>query len=117
MVELSDVLNQLPIHTDRPDRVRFRNPNGVYMKLCNFLALDPTYHGKGLERGGRLEQQIWNDFHNDPIELRRLANSIRAGYQRIMADGVIGRPLMVRRIAATHRQIDGCGGLSPLRCS
>src|SRR6266851_9937374 len=51
------------------------------MKLCNFLALDPTYHGKGLERGGRLEQQIWDEFHNDPLELRRLANSIRAGYQ------------------------------------
>jgi hypothetical protein len=32
------------------------------MKLCNFLALDPSYHGKGLERGGRLEQQVWSEF-------------------------------------------------------
>lgn len=81
VIELSNILNQLPIHADRPDRVRFRNANGVYMKLCNFLALDPTYHGKGLERGGMLEQQIWNEFHDDPLKLRRLANSIRTGYQ------------------------------------
>jgi 5-methylcytosine-specific restriction protein A len=58
VVELSKVLDELPIHQDRPDRPRFRNPNGVYMKMCNFLALDPTYGGKGLERGGRLEQEI-----------------------------------------------------------
>ena len=35
------------------------------MKLCNFLALDPGYHGKGLERGGRLEQTVWNEFSAD----------------------------------------------------
>lgn len=52
VVELSGILNRLPIHADRPDRARFRNPNGVYMKMCNFLALDPTYEGKSFEQGG-----------------------------------------------------------------
>jgi 5-methylcytosine-specific restriction protein A len=80
VVELSKILNGLPIHAERPDRARFRNPNGVYMKLCNFLALDPSYHGKGLERGGRGEQQVWNDFHHDRAALRRLAEAIKAGY-------------------------------------
>jgi Adenylate and Guanylate cyclase catalytic domain len=56
------------------------------MKLCNFLALDPTNHGKERERGGRLEQQIWNEFHDGPLGLRRLANSIRAGYQSESAE-------------------------------
>jgi 5-methylcytosine-specific restriction protein A len=58
IIELSEILNQLPIHTDRPDRASFRNPNGVYMKLCNFLALDSSYHGKGLERGDLREQEV-----------------------------------------------------------
>ena len=34
----------------------FRNPNGVYMKLANFQALDPIYTSvgkKGLARGGK----------------------------------------------------------------
>jgi 5-methylcytosine-specific restriction protein A len=31
VVELSEVLNALPIHTVRPDAEKFRNPNGVAM--------------------------------------------------------------------------------------
>lgn len=30
VIELSAVLNALPIHTDRPDREKFRNPNYRY---------------------------------------------------------------------------------------
>ena len=43
VIELSDVLNALPIHTVRPNEERFRNPNGVAMKLGNLAALDPSY--------------------------------------------------------------------------
>ncbi len=57
ITELSSLLNRLPIHTERPDAARFRNPNGVYMKLCNFLRFDPTYPGKGLTSGGRAEAE------------------------------------------------------------
>jgi predicted HNH restriction endonuclease len=39
---------------------------------------------------GRLEQQIWNEFHNDPSELRRLVNSTRAGYQSKSAQPTAG---------------------------
>ena len=35
IIELSEVLNSLPIHKDRPDEVKFRNPNGVGLKLSN----------------------------------------------------------------------------------
>jgi len=83
VIELSNILKQL--HIDRPDKVRFRNPNGVYMKLGNFLAAGPNYHGKGLQRGGKLEKQIWEEFHIDPLELHRLANAIKAGYQSTAA--------------------------------
>lgn len=66
---LSKVLNALPIHTDRPDVARFRNSNGVYMKLCNFLRFDPTYKGTGLRAGGILEEQIWKEFGHDRARL------------------------------------------------
>lgn len=49
IIELSELLNQLPIHSNRPDEEKFRNPNGVTLKLGNFLALDPNYLGKGME--------------------------------------------------------------------
>ena len=79
--QLSEILNRLPIHPDRPDPQRFRNPNGVYMKLGNFLSLDPSYQGVGLQRGGRLERKIWEEFAGDSEHLRRIAEAIVLGYE------------------------------------
>jgi len=77
VIELSELLNKLPIHANRPDVVRFRNPNGVYMKLCNFLRFDPSYSGTGLARGGKLEKQIWQEFANDRLRLSQVAKAIK----------------------------------------
>jgi len=78
VIKLSELLNQLPIHQDRPDETRFRNPNGVNMKLCNFLRFDPGYEGTGLQRGSRLEKEVWEDFFPNQQRLRSLASTIRA---------------------------------------
>lgn len=79
IVALSEVLNSLPIHPQAEHREKFRNANGVYMKLCNFLRFDPNYTGKGLERGGKLEQEIWNEYANNTSELKAIAAAIREG--------------------------------------
>lgn len=76
VVKLSQTLNSLTVHKARPDKLRFRNPNGVYMKLCNFLRFDPDYHGVGLQRGGKLEQEIWNEFASNLSFLREVAQEI-----------------------------------------
>jgi 5-methylcytosine-specific restriction protein A len=58
----------------------FRNPNGVYMKAMNFRRFDPVYTSqgkKGLERGGRLEAEVWSDFISRPQLLAETANAIR----------------------------------------
>lgn len=78
IIELSEVLNRLPIFKIRPDQVRFRNPNGAAMKLGNILAIDPSYHGKGLKGGGKLEKVVFEEFQNNRGELRNIANTIRA---------------------------------------
>jgi len=79
VIELSELLNSLPIHTTRPDVERFRNPNGVALKLANFSALDPNYPGVGMRRGGRRDQHVWARFSNNRDELARLALAIRSG--------------------------------------
>lgn len=79
IIALSQLLNALPIHTDRPDVPRFRNPKGVSMKLSNFLRLDPTYLGVRLEREGKMEETIWDEFAKDRDRLHLLAEAIRAG--------------------------------------
>lgn len=46
------------------------------MKLTNFLRFDPQYLGKGLERGSKLDEEVWNDFSSDIEKLKMTANSI-----------------------------------------
>lgn len=77
-VELSRILNALPIHGHRPDAKRFRNPNGVYMKLCNFLRLDPEYKGKGLRAGGKADVGVWSEFASERKRLAKTAAGFRA---------------------------------------
>ena len=78
VMKLSQLLNDLPIHADRPDAVRFRNPNGVKLKLANFRALDRPGHG--MSRGGQLDRTVWREFVDDHQRLSQLATAIRAGY-------------------------------------
>ena len=85
IIELSDLLNDLPIHDDRKQNVKFRNPVGVSMKLRNLLRFDPTYRGRGLERGGQLEEVVWKDFGLDRERLRRTAQAIRENYRELVA--------------------------------
>jgi 5-methylcytosine-specific restriction protein A len=80
ITELSQVLNSLFGGTAR-DAALFRNPNGVYMKLANFRAVDPlhTSQGKrGLSRGGHGVEEVWAEFAEHPAELNALAAAIRA---------------------------------------
>jgi len=78
VVELSRVLNLLPIHQDRGSYGTFRNPNGVAMKLGNFARFDPDYSGVGLQRGGQREEEVWDHYATDPDDLRRAAQEIRS---------------------------------------
>lgn len=77
-VELSQVLNALPLRGEQEGSETYRNPNGVAMKLANFARLDPDYHGSGLTRRGRREEAVWERFHDDPDELHRVAEQLRA---------------------------------------
>ena len=76
VIELSKTLNQLPIHEERSDAVKFRNPNGVGLKLSNFLAIDPQYEGKGMESYSKLDKEIFEEFQNDKIRLSQIARTI-----------------------------------------
>ncbi|MCG3771892.1 MAG: hypothetical protein JW384_03089 [Nitrosomonadaceae bacterium] len=77
--DLSSLLNGLPIHPEWRFTPRFRNANGVAMKLANFLALDPAYQGVGLDATSAGDREIWAEFHDKPHLLATLAQSIRAG--------------------------------------
>ena len=71
------MLNKLPVHKDRPQEELFRNPNGVYMKMCNYLRLDPSNDAVGLRAGGKLEEVVWKEFADDRERLSQVAAAIR----------------------------------------
>jgi 5-methylcytosine-specific restriction enzyme A len=77
VIEVSEILNKLPIHKDRADNIKFRNPNGVSMKLNNFKAIDPEYTGKGMDRFSKLDEKVFFEFQNNITKLREIADQIR----------------------------------------
>jgi 5-methylcytosine-specific restriction protein A len=77
IIALSALLNTLPIHSKDLQQTSFRNANGVYMKLCNFLRFDPDYHGSGLKAGAKLEEAIWSEFSTDKGLLSKVATAIK----------------------------------------
>lgn len=79
VVELSAALNALEIHTERPDAERWRNPNGVALKLANFAHFDPGYPGRGMDRGSALDRRVFDRLKPYPDLVSRLASDIRAG--------------------------------------
>lgn len=83
IIALSETLNSLPLHPQSQHGEKFRNPNGVYMKLCNFLRFDPGCSGTGLLRGGKLEKEIWEEFSGDRVRLASIASAIRAGVKEV----------------------------------
>jgi 5-methylcytosine-specific restriction enzyme A len=88
VIELSDTLGRLAAAEGRAGAGgRFRNPNGVGMKLGNLARLDPDYAGagrRGLAHGGKADEEVWRDFVADPEGLRAAA-AIRAA----IAEGVV----------------------------
>jgi len=79
--ELSELLNRLPIHGPELRDHTFRNANGVGLKLSNFLAIDPAYEGKGMQRYGKLDERIFREFAQDRARLHRIAARIRQTMQ------------------------------------
>lgn len=85
IIALSDLLNKLPIHAKSETEENFRNPSGVYMKLCNFLRFDPTYPGSGLKAGSKLDQDIWDEFADDRRNLAIIAQAIKSNAALLLA--------------------------------
>jgi 5-methylcytosine-specific restriction enzyme A len=81
VAELTKLLGKLAALRGGNVGPKFRNENGVYLKMMNFRRFDPIFlaQGKtGMQRGGKLEEEIWNEFANDVPGLREAAALIRA---------------------------------------
>ncbi|CAM1365849.1 conserved hypothetical protein [Tenacibaculum litopenaei] len=78
VIELSEILNKLPIHKERKEDIKFRNPNGVGLKLSNFKAIDPDFNGKGMSSYSKRDREIFFEFKGKNDELKSIANQIKS---------------------------------------
>ncbi|AWI25222.1 HNH endonuclease [Flavobacterium pallidum] len=78
IIALSELLNKLPIFMEKPDGAKFRNPNGVSLKLSNFMAIDPNHKGKGMKSYSKLDKEVFEEFGRDRRKLREMANRIKS---------------------------------------
>ncbi|MCC8173648.1 MAG: HNH endonuclease [Odoribacter sp.] len=78
IIELSDTLNRLPQNKGQRElNPKFRNPNGVQLKLSNFKAIDPSYSGTGMSSYSREDERVFNEFYLNRERLKKTARRIR----------------------------------------
>ncbi|WP_211115127.1 EVE domain-containing protein [Nitrospirillum amazonense] len=62
-----------------------RVPTGVYNKVMNFRALDPTDPRKGLSGGGVTDRRVWDEFF-DPAAQRINVDAVEREFARLWGD-------------------------------
>lgn len=68
VIEASREIRNLSINREYSNNdPKFRNPNGVALKLANFLFLDPNYFGKGMKGCSVLDKKIFKEFYMTDI--------------------------------------------------
>ncbi len=77
VIELSELLNKLPIHEQNIQNEKFRNTNGVQLKLSNFKAIDPDFKGKGMSSYSKNDKKVFFEFMGKNEELHAIANQIK----------------------------------------
>ena len=88
---LSSILKRLPFHPLSNREKNFRSPDSVYLKLCNFLHLDPEYlqEGKiGLNAGSKLDREVWDRYTTARHELASLAAAIKSNFNNLEPDSI-----------------------------
>lgn len=78
VIELSDLLQLMPIHPEETRTELFRNPNGVARKTVDITSRHPGYRGKPTN-GNMLDVEVLNAFLTRPAEMAKVAQHIRDG--------------------------------------
>ena len=69
---------------------RFRNRDGVALKMHNFSSINPDKPEGGMSHGSQLDQKIWDAWAHRPDELSEVVRAIRASATRQEISGDTG---------------------------
>ena len=77
IVQLSDLLKKLSAYPPELQGDKYRNPNGVYLKMMNLRAIQAEGH-HGMNAYSQLDAAVWRDYVDDLPRLHAEAEAIRA---------------------------------------
>jgi len=96
VIKCSKIIRNLEINKDYSDKSSvFRNPNGIALKLANFLYLDPNYAGKGMKGYSKLDKLVFEDYMNNQNELIELIQKFTSLTYKV---GMKGSPMGEKNI-------------------
>lgn len=75
-IEMSALLQTLPIHPAEVRSDNFRNPSGVARKTADIVTHRPDYQGSPT-KGGAIDKVVLNEFLADPPGMHALAVALR----------------------------------------
>lgn len=75
---LSDLLRSIEVERHLADEPKFRNPAAIRLQIANFVSIDPEAETSGTARGGREDQEVWDEFARDQARVARVAKAIRS---------------------------------------
>ena len=76
VVELSSLLQRMPLHPQEARQHNFRNANGVARKTADIATSHPDYRGRRTN-GNSLDRKVLDEFRARPDVMHALAESIR----------------------------------------
>lgn len=92
LAELSAFLNTM--FRGRIAGEKYRNSNGVYMKMMNFRRFDSDYTADGrvgLTKGNKEEELVWHEYSANPASLSAAVTAIRSKVEKGIRGGEEGR--------------------------
>ena len=72
---LHEKIHRLNAINNVSGNLKFRNKNGIYMKLMNLMHLDPDTK-TGLPRNSKVDHEVWNKYSDEPTKLKFVADKI-----------------------------------------
>jgi hypothetical protein len=90
VVALSVLLKQLKAYPVDQQGGKYRNPDGVYLKLTNLRAIE-TDGRHGMNAYSQLDAAVWRDYEDDAPALQAEAEAIR----RRLSEGLLQEPQAV----------------------
>jgi len=84
--ELSALLQRLPLHAAAARNDKFRNTEGVYLKLQNLASLRPDKGDRIGLSSSRMDRQVWAEFVSAPERLAAEADLVRRGIATVESE-------------------------------